>query len=143
MQGPPPERKREGVNIGDRLIDSFQYRILVAGSRSYDDRDYFEKKMLGVLKYLKGRDFCFVSGKAPGVDTLIIEFCEKHGLPCFFYSAFWDYYGKPAGSIRNIEMSKVVNLAFLIWDGISPGTQHMLSELKKRNIKNYLFIPKT
>lgn len=141
MQGPPPERKREGDNIGDRTVDSFQYRVLMAGSRSFNDEIYFEQRMEGILKYLKGRDFCFVSGKASrGPDNLIILYCRKHGLPCFYYPAFWDYYGKPAGAIRNAEMADVINLAFLIWDGFSTGTHDMLTQLLKRGIKNYRII---
>lgn len=42
------------------------------------------------------------------------------------YPADWNKYGKAAGYRRNVQMSQIANACVVFWDGISPGSKHMI-----------------
>jgi hypothetical protein len=68
-----------------------------------------------------------VSGGASGVDKLGEQFALLKGLPCRVFPADWDKFGKIAGKLRNIEMADYADFVIALWDGMSPGTAHMIA----------------
>ena len=62
-------------------------RIIVAGSRSFDD--YFILRLV-LYAHLCGRgDVTIVSGHARGVDMMGEVYAQRLGIPCEVYPADW------------------------------------------------------
>jgi hypothetical protein len=78
-----------------------------------------------------------VSGMAPGVDTLAIQYSRQHNLPLKEFHADWNQYRRAAGPIRNREMAEYGEALIAIWDGESRGTKNMIEEATKRGLKVY------
>ena len=102
-------------------------RLLIAGSRSFNDFSFLEKEVLKFLKENRknGEKIEIISGRARGADELGEKFAEKYNLDIIKKPADWNRYGKGAGHIRNKEMAGIATHAILFWDGHSPGTKNM------------------
>lgn len=112
----------------------YDYRVIVAGSRGYDNRREFHKVLCAYLERFDG-PVLFISGKAPtGADDLIIRWCEKFKYPCLKMPADWDTNGKRAGYLRNAEMAKVGSHLLAFYDGQSRGTGHMIDTAIKEGL---------
>lgn len=99
--------------------------MIIAGSRSFTYLDY---DLVENVCLLSGYWFTTVlSGGAEGVDKLGEEFARRMKIPIEPHPANWGLHGKRAGIIRNIEMAKKAQALVAIWDGKSPGTDHMIS----------------
>lgn len=100
-------------------------RVIVAGSRSFDDRGRAFRALDQVRSKLG--DFEIVSGGARGADMLGEAYAVEHELPFRRFPADWDGLGKVAGRHRNEVMAwhSTHLLAFHV--GESPGTAHMIS----------------
>lgn len=112
----------------------YETRIIVAGSRGYDNRIDFHKVLCAYLERFD-TPILFVSGKAPsGADDLIIRWCKKFKYPCLEKPADWNSLGKRAGYVRNAEMAKIGTHLLAFHDGQSPGTGHMIEEALKEGL---------
>ena len=77
-------------------------RVLIFGSRTFDDReslyrimdDHDRNKKISVV----------IEGEAPGADTLGREWAKARGIKVEKFPADWERYGKAAGPIRNRQM---------------------------------------
>jgi hypothetical protein len=102
-------------------------RVIVAGSRTFNDFALLEQKLDALLVNLT--DIEIVSGGARGADKLGEMYAKKHELPYKVFLADWDM-GKDAGFIRNEEMAAYASAegqgyCVVFWDGQSNGTRHM------------------
>lgn len=79
-----------------------------------------------------------VSGMAPGVDTLAVQYGQEKQLPLKEFHANWNEYKRAAGPIRNREMAVYGEALIAIWDGESRGTKNMIEEATKRGLKVYV-----
>ena len=105
-------------------------RIIVAGSRSFDD--YFTLRRI-LDGHLCGRgDVAIISGHARGVDMMAEYYARMFDIPLEVYPADWKKYGKKAGMVRNAEMAEVADELVAIWDGQSRGTAAMIRMMKRR-----------
>ncbi len=75
------------------------------------------------------------SGGARGVDSEAETAARSLGLPFIEYPALWDIHLKQAGIRRNILMADDCDEVFAIWDGVSPGTKHMIDISRKKGKK--------
>ncbi len=108
-------------------------KIIVAGSRTFNDYDFLKEKM---DELIKGREETeIVSGTAKGADILGEKYAKESGFQIKRFPADWDKYGKRAGYIRNEEMAKYANACICFWDGKSKGTQHMINLAKHHGLK--------
>jgi len=73
-----------------------------------------------------------VSGEARGADRLGELWAKRNGVPVAHFPALWERYGRFAGKMRNIQMADYADCLLAIWDGKSPGTAHMIAEMKRR-----------
>lgn len=116
-------------------------RLIVAGSRGFNDYTLLETSLIHFLSGRKPSEVEIVSGAARGADTLGERFayekhCKLHRMP-----ADWNRLGKQAGYIRNEDMAKYASApgydgrCILFWDGKSPGTRHMLDLAYKYHLK--------
>lgn len=120
-------------------------RVIVAGSRSITDYALF-CKLFGEC-WLRTTEI--VVGGANGVDSMGEKWAIDRGIKFRKFLPDWDLHGKSAGCLRNIEMAKYASSAtdpvwdspcpgglFLLWNGKSRGSAHMLSTA----IKEMLYI---
>lgn len=112
-------------------------RVLITGSRSWDDRETIEDALKRVwLKFGKDPDAVLVSGACPtGADRIAEEVWEAQGLSVERHPADWNRWGRRAGFIRNSEM---VNAGADICVGFvrddSRGATHTLKLAEKAGL---------
>lgn len=105
-------------------------RLLIAGSRNLEpDLNYLDS----LIKSLPFTTTCIVSGGAKGVDTQAELWAKQAGLQHVIFYPGWLQHGKKyAGYVRNMNMADYADALLAIWDGKSPGTKHMINEMKAR-----------
>ena len=93
---------------------SDELRIIIAGSRDFNDYELLKREVLNIVKYdNRPKEYVkIVSGCARGADTLGERFAKEFGLEVNRFPADWDNLGKRAGYVRNAEMAK-----FAVADG--------------------------
>ena len=100
-------------------------RILITGSRTWDDR----QTMFRTLRdYAGAKDVTLVHGDAKGADRMAGEIAKQFGWTVEVHPADWDTHGRSAGPKRNQKMLALgadVVLAFRA-NGQSRGTDHMI-----------------
>lgn len=116
------------------------YKLIVAGSRKYDDARYAFSVLEKILKTLPDTDIVIVSGGAKGADTIGEQFAKSKGLQTEILIPDWDGQGKKAGYMRNESMAKISQGLCAFWNGESPGTKHMLSLAHKYKLNIHLEI---
>lgn len=114
--------------------DGIAFRVIVAGSRSFDDYGLLADTLDHLLQN-KGRDVIIVSGAARGADTLGEIYAAERGFQIARFPADWDRYEKSAGYRRNVQMAENADALVAFWDGVSPGTQHMIRIAKEKNLQ--------
>ena len=107
-------------------------RVIIAGSRNFNDYGIVKKKLNAILKNQK--EVTIISGTANGADKLGERYANDNHLKLEQYPAMWDLFGKKAGYMRNEEMVKVADAAIVFWDGKSKGSKHMIDISKKYNL---------
>ena len=128
-------------------------RVIIAGSRKFNNYDLLEEECLKILRDAKNVEI--VSGHANGTDKMGERFAEEHNYPVKKFEADWNdltdpacfiKYGKDgkpynalAGFNRNRKMaqyaSKDNGLLIAFWDNKSPGTKNMIEVSKIFNVK--------
>lgn len=120
------------ININDTL------KIIIAGSRDFDNYDLLEETMSNFLKE-NTNNVEIVSGTARGADRLGEKFAENHGYQVKRFPANWNLYGKSAGPIRNRKMAEYASeghgILFVFWDGASKGTKNMIDLAEKYGLE--------
>lgn len=122
------------MSIGDIVNDPVKsdkdkgYRLLIAGSRTFDDYEMLVKEVDNYIRTLDKPVIEIVSGKAKGADTLGEKYAKEKGIPLVEFPAEWDKYGKKAGYLRNSEMGKYCDTGILFTNG-SKGTELMMKIL--------------
>lgn len=117
-----------------KLIVMTDFRVIIAGSRTFNDYDTLKEKCNLVLSNKrKDNNIIIVSGGARGADLLGENYAkeEKFGLEVF--PAQWKKFGKSAGFRRNEQMAEVADALIAFWDGNSHGTKHMIDIMKNKN----------
>jgi hypothetical protein len=111
-------------------------RIVIAGSRSYEDYEGLQQAWQKHLTRhgLKEADLCIVSGGAAGADKLAERLAQEKGLRIEIHKADWQKHGKAAGPIRNAEMIAKARHCIALWDGKSPGTAMTIKTAKRKGL---------
>jgi len=110
--------------LGDSTL-----RIIVAGGRDYDNRDFLFAVMDKVLRSTD-HPVEIISGTARGCDALGADYAKTHNLRLVEMPAAWDYFGKAAGAERNWRMAQRATHLVAFWDGQSRGTHQMIDAAK-------------
>lgn len=135
-----------------KVLRDYRVRIVVAGTRAFDDYTLFSTGMHNYLeRHFAGREVIFITGEAKtGADAMIIRWCEEHGYPWVGFPAKWDdleapgavirrrrdgvAYNVRAGYDRNRQMAIAGTNLIVWWDGVSGGTQDMIVQAAKRHL---------
>ena len=123
-----------------------ELRIIVAGSREFNDYDLLRNTLIDYLEVMDDTDVVdnpsqvkFISGTAKGADTLGEQFAYTYEYEVKRFVPDWNTYGKSAGYRRNTEMAKYASEAygvlFAVWDGQSRGPKHMIDLAKRYGLE--------
>lgn len=125
-------------------------RVIIAGSRDFNNYDKLREETLKIIKNLnedgfntKRENVEIISGTARGADRLGERFAKECNLKLVKFPANWDYYGKRAGYLRNADMSKYakedneIGVLVAFWNG-SRGTKHMIDLATKDGLRVYV-----
>ena len=113
-----------------------EFRVIIAGSRNFQDFELLEAKMDFFLSQVKSeKKIVIVCGKARGADTFGERYGKKNGYEVREFPALWDIEGKSAGYRRNVRMAENADALVAFWDGKSRGTEHMIDIAAKKKIK--------
>lgn len=107
-------------------------RILVCGSRGFQDRDIITARLASHID----DNPILIHGGARGADQIADDWATRSHLPIEVYKAQWSKYGKAAGPIRNQEMIDhgKPDLCIAFWDGKSKGTLDMIRRAQAAGI---------
>ena len=102
-------------------------KLLIAGSRSIREYD--------LEKHIPKETAMIITGGANGIDTLAEAYADKKRLSKLILRPQYDRYGKAAPIKRNEDMVNLCDMALIIWDGCSAGTQHTIHYADKMGKK--------
>lgn len=119
-----------------------ELRIIIAGSRNFDDYEILKTEVVNIVKYFnRPRKYIkIISGGAKGADKLGEKFAEEYQMQVKRFIPDWDGLGRRAGVIRNDEMARYAvadnskGMLIAFWDGESRGTMHMINLAKKHGL---------
>lgn len=113
-------------------------KVIVAGSRGFNDYKFLELKLDNFRKYKEIDNFTIISGTANGGDRLGEEYAHKRNFSLEYYPADWDKFGKSAGYKRNEQMADIADVCIVFWDGKSKGSKHMFDIAQRKGLETYL-----
>ncbi len=106
------------------------YRVMLAGSRRFDD---YERLVATLDHVLAGREnVVIVSGGAKGADQLGGWYARERGLTVEQHKPDWKRYGR--GMARNGQMIDAADHAVFFWDGASTGTADGIEKAQAKGI---------
>ena len=109
------------------------FKLIVAGSRSFNDYDLLKRKLDHLLANKDLATVHIVSGTARGADQLGERYAKERGCQLERFPANWARYGKSAGFERNTRMANHADALMAFWDGESRGTTHMIRTMQAAN----------
>lgn len=116
-------------------------RVIVAGSRGITSKAVVMAALREAYLWEAINPTCIVSGAARGVDRVGEEIARAAGIRVDRRPADWNAHGRRAGFMRNEEMADNADALVAVWDGISPGTKHMISAARARGLLVYVYQP--
>lgn len=116
-------------------------RLLVTGSRDFNDRDLMTEALKAAwIKLGRNDSTVLVHGAARGADTLAASVWQSKGLPVEPHPADWNTLSRRAGHVRNAEMVAAgadLCLAFPV--GESRGTRGCMGLVRAAGIELEVF----
>ena len=104
-------------------------KVAIVGSRSAEEDVY-----LHILENLPENVTEIISGGAAGVDSLAERLSREKHLPIRVIPPdYSDGSGKLAPLKRNTQIVQAADLILVFWDGVSKGSQHVISEAMRLN----------
>lgn len=112
-------------------------RLIVAGSRTIKDLGFVIKSIDSVpLEQVTE----VVSGGADGVDLLGETWANLRQIPVKRFLPDWKRDGRSAGIIRNVEMARYGDILVAVYDGTSPGTNHMVKAMMDEGKEIHVYV---
>lgn len=112
-------------------------KVIIAGSRYGVNQKFFEETLhkIFLADDAPHKITQVISGCADGVDTMAIQWAQKHGIDIVKFHANWRELGPKAGPLRNADMAEYGDLlvAFFNADAENRGTKNMCSQMVIRN----------
>ncbi len=109
-------------------------KLLIVGSRGIQEYD--------IEKYVPKGSTMIITGGASGIDTLAEKYADKKRLSNLILRPQYDLYGRGAPLKRNEKMVELCDMALIIWDGCSKGTEYTINYANKIGKKVILITEK-
>ncbi len=119
-------------------------RVVICGSRTFDDPELMARKLEHYLGNLAPKKLVIMTGAQMsrrgghkyGADYLAEQWAYKHGITVERFHPDWDKHGKAAGPMRNSDMLAANAQAVIaFWDGESSGTLDTITKARKMGLK--------
>ena len=121
-------------------------KIIIAGSRGINNYDELIHAIMGAINagvIVHAQSFEIVSGGARGVDTLARKYAIDSGYILTEMKPIYNGDNDRGAPIRrNIDIANYGDILLAIWDGISPGTKHIIDYMKRLGKPVYIHIVK-
>ena len=111
-----------------RVLVAEPIRLIVAGGRDFDDWPLLRDTVDRLLRERVA--ITIIAGGARGADALAARYAKARRLPLVEMPARWEADGRRAGFMRNEAMAQVADGLVAFWDGVSPGTGHMIATMQ-------------
>ena len=98
-------------------------KLLIVGSRGIKEYNF--------EKYIPEETTMIITGGADGIDILAEKYADKKHLSKLILRPQYNLYGKFAPLKRNEKMVELCDMALIVWDSCSKGTEHTLNYAKK------------
>lgn len=113
------------------------FKVIVAGSRHFDERrcrQLLKEHWDAACEMFGQRPDYILSGACPTGADRAGEIVAKKltGRRSIKFPPNWDLLGKAAGIHRNLDMVSCAHGLFIIWDGKSRGSSHVLGCMEVR-----------
>ncbi|HXH35730.1 MAG TPA: SLOG family protein [Plantibacter sp.] len=119
--------------LPDALAPAPEYRVIVTGSRDFNDRDAIRRALEALTTHA---NVTIVHGGARGADHIAAEEADYIGYTVEEHPADWARHGKRAGILRNLEMLDAgATRVIAFWDGQSRGTAHTIRAARERGMR--------
>lgn len=127
------------VALGNGWFGEFEYIVIIAGGRDFNDYDMLDEKLNFYFQNVPMEKVLIIGGGAKGADKLGKDWAKENIIEYKTFHADWNKYGKAAGPKRNTEMAKIATHLIAFNTG-GRGTADMLRQandfkLKIRDIK--------
>ena len=110
-------------------------RVWIGGTRSFNNYAL----VYWFLKKILPPNAIILSGHAAGPDTIAETYGYLNNHVVEIYEADWERFGKSAGMVRNVEVSKIATHAICFWDGVSSGTKNMIELCQRKKITPMIY----
>ena len=118
------------------IITKNDYRVIIAGSKDFDDYTLFEEKCNYVLaEKMKTHNVIILAGTSYRTVGLIEQFSYEHNLIVIPFGAEWGRHGQNAGYKSNEEMIKVADALIAFWDGKSRFIEDLIKRARNNGLK--------
>jgi hypothetical protein len=130
----------EFLEMAKVFTEKNKLKIIIAGGRDFEDREFFDKtleKILSPIKIFSPERVEIVSGHCSGVDTMAEEWSKERGYnvkPFPVTKEEWKKFGLSAGPMRNRKMAKYADALIAFWDQKSRGTKSMIDIARKEGL---------
>lgn len=117
-----------------------KFRVIIAGSRSYDDYNTLTEecdRILSLKVVDADTEIVVVSGHASGADALGERYAQERGFGLETFPADWTKFGRAAGPIRNAQMASVAHalIAFPKAGEVNRGTKNMVDLAVRKGLQ--------
>ena len=97
-------------------------KLAVVGSRKIDSSFVYEYLSENISDNIKE----IVTGGAKGTDSVAMDYAKQNGIKLTLFLPEYNIYKKGAPLKRNKQIAQYADFAFIFWDGISNGTEHII-----------------
>lgn len=114
-------------------------KVIIAGSRTFDNYSLLEEKCNYLLKNSQVTEI--ISGGQVsirkkdnhhyGADYFGEVYAFNNNIRVRTFMADWNQHGRRAGPIRNDEMGQYADVAIIFWNGFSKGSKDMIEVMKR------------
>ena len=109
-------------------------RTVIAGTRGCEDI----RLLFAAVASCGWFPTTVLSGCARGADRLGERWAAMFRVPVERFPADWQRDGRRAGVFRNRQMASRADALIALWDGKSPGTEHMIHAAHQEGLCVYV-----
>ncbi len=109
-------------------------KLIIAGSRSFDDYEMFSRELDKYLATLDANcEITVLSGHCSGTDLMGERYASEHSFELEIFPPDWRRYGRGAGPKRNQQMVDIADCV-IAFDSGGAGTRSLITLARKKGL---------